>query len=411
MKKILFLAFFLFAFAFCFSSQAGAVYVPKIYIPALEVGDISNNQINGNLTVWNADDFNFPDLNYVIKLFEGTQFENLELIDTLVPNEAFSIAPKGTVVKSFTYNYPKNIAGGDYTIRAQVITAKGSELGWKDQVVSLKGESKFLNVLYDFSKVVSGGKEARPLTGLNVSPEEEVVVFLKIKNPGSAVTAVPHIKIFQRQYNMSLVKEYQDSPITFSKNETKSISLKMPKLSMPESYLAEVKFYQGTEQVSGIQYFRWVVEGEGAKILYIRTDKDSYSAGENMKIIVDYVGSADWSTVKGAKLGVVVYDQNKNIVAEASKDIDLNFNLLSSTITIPVKSDLVNPKVEASITKNSQALDNYGIMLQTPPEKIKQLEGSRKFKNLLIYSMLALVLAIILIAGFLLYKFKFHKFR
>ena len=254
--------------------------------------------------------------------------------------------------------------------------------------------------MHNFSEVLVGKSKVFPLFGVGVSPNQDAVVFLKVKNPGDAITVIPQIKIFERQYNMSVVKEYQDSPITFAKNETKDVSLTMPKLDTPESYLAEVKFYQNNQQVSGIEYFRWVVEGGSGKILYIKADKDYYKAGDSINLTVESIGPADFSNLGTGKLEVDVYDKDGNFVAKTIKDVPLNADLFTSTITIPVKKDLVNPVIKASLTKDGKVLDKNNIKLPLFSQQAKDLEKKISNQEFIFKFLLFLIpLLIIFIAG------------
>jgi len=207
---------------------------------------------------------------------------------------------------------------------------------------------------------------------------------------------------------MSLIREYQESSITFAKDETKEISLAMPKLDIPESYLAEVKFYQGKEQVSGIQYFRWVVKGEGGKILYVKADKDYYRAGENIEITIDLIGPADLSDIGEGKLEVTIFDKDGNLVVKTTKDVTLNSDLFSLVITIPVEKDLISPVIEVKLIKGENVLDERSIKLSVFSQEIKELER-KKTKTYLTYLLSSIALILALIAGFLLYKFKIKK--
>ena len=406
MKKVITLISFLFIIVFCFAFQAKADSVaPQIFVSGLNFSVGTNNQISGQFTVWNSENSYYTDLSYSIRLFEGSDFNSLQLIDTDILPATFDIGPNQKITKSFTYQYPKDIVNDEYDIRAQVVTVKGTELGWEDQPIALRGSGNFLNIQNTLSRVLSNKDSAFPMMGIDVSPTDTVTAFLKVKNPGNAITVIPKIRIFKRQYNMALVQQYQDSPITFAKNETKDINLIMPKLNVPESYLAEVKFYSGSDQVSGIQYFRWVVEGVSGKILNITTSKDAYLAGENMKINVYYTGPADFSFIKGAQLETTVYDQNKNVVGKDLRIINMGPGLGSgpAVITIPLKKDLINAVVDAQLINNAQVLDEYKMTLTTSPQEIKQLQEKDKIKNIIFYSLLAIILLIII---FLFFKFK-----
>lgn len=411
-KLTIFLSICLIGFSvFFFSFHAKAYLLPGVAINELKVSGTEDGKINGTFSINSNEQYYIDGLTYEIQLFRGINFGSLELIDANIPEKTFVINPKETIAKSFVYVYPKNITNGDYTLIIHILTDKGDSLGWEKQIISLKGKNSFLNIINDSSKVLVRGKEANVLQGINVSLEEEVIGFLKIKNPGNTVTTIPHIKIFQRQTNMSLVKEYQDTPITFGKEETKEISLTMPKLNTPESYLAEVKLYQGNEQISGIQYFRWVVNGSNGKILYIKTDKDSYSAGESINLTIDSIGPADFSDIGNGKLEITVYDNDNKVATTASQDILINSNVTSTTILIPVKKDLASPTISVKLVKDKNVLDSSSINLSTFSQSkdakdltIKIAINKEFKKEVTIWIVILIILALFLFAGFLLYK-------
>jgi len=400
-------------FGFCFALQVRAELAPEIYVTELKINESKAGEIKGEFTVWNNEQYFLSDLNYTIKLFQGVSFEELKLIDAVVLPGTFFAPPGEKVIGSFNYIHPKNIVSGDYTLRVQVTTERGGELGWRDEKLFLEGSNNFLDILHEFSQVLVGEEKDYPLVGINVYPQDQVVGYLKAKNPGETITVVPHIKIFKRQFNMPLLKEYEDSPITFSKNETKEIRLTMPKLDVPESYLAEIKFYKNNEQVSGIQYFRWVVKGEGGKILYVKADKDYYKAGENIEITIELIGPADLVDIGQGKLEVIVYDKDKNLVGQTIKDITLNSDLFSSVITIPVKKDLISPEIKAKLIKNENILDERYIELPLFSQGAKDLDKGLlekgKIEKYLIYLALPLTILAILIIVFLVFKLRAKK--
>jgi len=382
---------------------------PEIYVTNLRINGIENNEIKGEFTVWNNENYYLSDLNYEIKFFSITTSKKFVSIDELIPNETFFVSPNATTTKSFAYKYPKNINDGDYTLRLQIATQRGTELGWEDQIISLKGENKFLEIIPDSPKLLVDGKESASLHGVNVNPKAKITASFKIKNPGEKITIVPKIKIYQRQINMPLIKDYQDASITFAKGETKEINLKMPELNTPESYLTEIIFYNNNEQVSGTQFFRWVVEGESGKILNIKADKDYFKAGENINLTIDSIGPADASDLGMGNLKVTVFDKNGNIISTISKDVKLNFDLVSSVISIPVKKDLISPKIKAELTKDGKVLDERTINLPIFSDQAKQIEKNQLFKKYLIYLLLVILAITILVIGFFGLKSKFRK--
>jgi hypothetical protein len=411
--KFIFLIFLAGFIGFCFPFQASAVSDsgnvvsgPNVYVTSLKINEIKDSQITGQFIVGNNESYYLTDLNYKIQLFQGTEFMKLKLVDSVVATETFFVPPNQTVDKSFTYQYPKNIPNGDYNLRIQIMTGRGGSLGWQGQVVSLKGQNKFLQIMPESSKVLVDGKEYYTLEGIGIDPQKQkAFAYLKVENPGDAITVIPNVKIFNRQVNMSVAKEYQDSPITFAKGETKEIKLEMPKLETPESYLAEVKFLNNNEQVSGTEYFRWVVQGASGKILNVKADRDYFKAGENINLTIESIGPADYSSLGNGSLNVSIYDNDK-LVGQISKEVVLNASVVSSEISIPVKNDLISPKIEVKLTtKDGQILDERTINLPMFSDQAKQIQKNKELYP--IYLTIAIILLIILIIiGFLFYKFK-----
>jgi len=410
-KKYIFLFSALLLVIFCIPIQTKASLAPGIFVMDLKITSTTNNEIKGEFTVWNSEKYYLSDLNYEIKLFKGIEFEKLQLADSKVFSETFFIPPNQKITKTFTFQYPENINSGEYTLRAQVLTERGSELGWQDKKISLQGNNNFLDIINSSSRVLYNGKEHFTLEGVNINPEENVTAFLKVSNLGEAITVIPNIKIYKRQFNMPLAKEYQDAPITFAKGETKEIKLEMPKIGAPESYLAEVKFYKDNKQVSGIEYFRWVVKGQGGKILYAKADKDYYKAGESINLTIESIGPADFSDLGNGKLEITAYDKNDKLIATVSQDVALNPGLVSSLISIPVKKDTVSPKIDIKLIKNETVLDERIINLPVFSSEAKQIEKDQEKSNnkYIFFAILLISLIVVLIVGFFIFKLLLQK--
>jgi len=402
-KRLTFL-FVLCSVFFCLVFSSGTVrayLAPQIFVTDLKINSAENGEIKGEFKIWNSETFYLTDIGYAIKLFKGADLDTLKLVDISAPEEKFFVAPDQTVTKYFSYKYPQNIISGDYTLRLQITTQRGSELGWKDQVISLHGNGNFLEIDQLSPRVFVDDKEYYPQEGPSVSTNQAVEVFLKVMNSGDSITVVPHLKIFDRQYNLSLYKEYDDVSISFPKGQTKEIILQMPKINSPGVYLAELKFYQSGNQVSGVQYFRWVVSGEGGKILYLKADKDYFKAGENMNLTVETIGPADGNDLGQGKLDVSVFDENRNVIGTASKEVPLNAGLVASVISIPIERDLILPTVNAKLTKDGNILDEQIINLPIFSNEAKKIQkwqiAMKFFKNYFVYFLLILIIIFILI--------------
>lgn len=390
---------------FCSPLTADAYLAPNVYISDIKINNQENYTINGEFTVKSRELYYLIDLNYEIKLFKYTINEGFSIIDIFVPNEVFSIQPETQVFKTFNYKYPQNITSGDYILSIQAITKTGIELGWQDYNIKLEGKNNFLDISTPLSKILYNEKEYTPLEGVNIEKNDNIAVNLIISNPKEEITVTPHIKIFKRQINMDVVKEYQDNSIIISQGE-KNIQLEMLKIDNPGTYLAEVKFYNNNEQISDTEYFRWVVRGDGGQMLGFGIDKDHYKAGEKINITVDVIGPADTTDIGTGKLMISIYDNN-NLIKEDSKDILLNDNVSSLVFSIPVKKDLLSPNIKLKILKNENVLNEFNINLPILSDEAKLLE-----KNIFLEKILKISLLIILILAILIYIFYIkHKFK
>ena len=389
-------------FSLCFFNFASAYSSPNVYVTQLNVSEINSDEIKGDFVIWNSEDYFLNDLNYSIQLLQGTGLNQQKTIDTQVVAENFFVAPGQKITKKFDYKYPQNIDSGKYILRIQPVDNRGGLLSWEDKTISLDGKNNFLKIVSPL-KLSINGNENPPTTGETASATDKITAVLTIKNPGNEITATPTVKVYNRMYNMSLAKEFNAPEITFAKGETKEIEIDMPKLETPESYLAEVKLFLGNDQISPIQYFRWVVAGESGKILSVKSDKDYYAAGENIVVTVDSVGPADGSDAGTATLQVNVYDGKGNLSASVSKEVKLNSYVSSSKISIANKKDLVSPKFEVKLIKDGKVLDRQGVNLPLFSDQAKRLQ--KKVEITKIVSGCVLVF-IILVALVLVYIFR-----
>ena len=353
---------------------------PRVTLTDLNITKNEDGKIEGSFFLENMEDNFIADFQYEIKLFKGSDFRKLEFIDMYLSSEVFALPPHQKLRKNFIYSYPQNINDGNYTIIAQIITGRGMELNWQSQIIQLEGNNKFLEILSETSRVISGSKTGLPFEGINVNSTDDVFSSFEVKNLGEETTVVPHLKIYQRQYNMPLVKEYDDQPITFKSNETKQVKLLLPKFEKPESYLAEIIIYRDNAPASGINYARWVVKGLSGKILYVKFDKDYFVAGENLELSVQTVGPADNSIANSGKLEVIVTNNDGEELGATSKDISLD-ELLTTKMVIPIKDDVIRPVVKVKLLKDQTVLDERIIGIPLFSEEGKQLEKQIESKK------------------------------
>lgn len=407
-KKTNYVLFLLIIFIFGLPSFSSAYALPNIPVNEIKIRNINNNTIKGSFSFTNKESHYIGDLNYEIVLLKGTSLSNSNPIDVIVSENRFSISPDETITSSFEFNYPKDIVSGDYLLMIQILSSNGNNLGWKYEKIKLSGENKLLTIIDEYSRVITENNRSFALTGANTNVGSEVIASLRLQNPGEEITVEPRIRIFKRQSNMTVLKEYRDSPITFLKEETKDIKLTMPKFDNPESYLAEIKFYQGNEQLSDIQYFRWVIRGINGKILYLKTDKDYYKNGDVMQLTIDLSGPADMSETKNNKLSIFIYDKQNNLITEISELILLNSDITSKTFSIPINKEIISPTIKAELSNENNIIDNALINLShfTPSKEAKNAS-----KNIILIIVFYLVITIVIVSLIIIfYKKGYFRF-
>ena len=385
----LFLIFSVINFAQAFI--APSVYVSEFNLNSPNTYFAEGDTLSGNFIIWNSEDYVISDIVYKFNLIkdESPSMEKI-IIDEKIFNEALVVYPDGKLNILFDYSLPTNIMSGVYKFRVKLMTKKGIPLGWKDISINIQSSDNFLYIKE--AKILKNNSEEHPTAGIGFEKDETVEIKFVGENPSAnSIAAKCQIIIYERMTNMFEVSNVKKETIVFVSGEKKNIQYKMPFFEKPESYLAEIKFYNNqNEVISNALYFRWVVQGASAEILSIKTDESSYSEGEKAEVQIDFVGAADTITLIGD--GIVeakIYNEENEIVGAASKNLNVDENS-SVVFQIPIKKDTNQPRVEAAIIKGGAILDNY----ETNVNSIRDFSVKKKKSNLPFYFLLILILGL-----------------
>jgi len=380
-----------------------AFIAPSVYLTEFNLNSSDNyfgqgDVIEGNFVAWNSEDYIVPDIIYKFSLIKDEPLTTEEIIiDEKLSNEILILYPNGKQKSSFSYSLPQNIMSGVYKFRVELITQKGLPLGWDDVLINIKGNDNFLYL--GKAKIIKNGLEEHPTAGSGFEKNETVEIKFEAKNPSAnSITARCQIIVYERMTNMLEISRIQKETVTFTSNEKKNFQYKMPVFKKPESYLAEVKFYDNqNKEISNSLYFRWVVQGVSAEILSLKSYKTTYLTGDKAKVEMDLVGSADTITPIGqGEIKIEIYDQENQIVGTTSKNLDLN-KADSVTFDVPIAKDVAHPRIEATIVQDGITLDNYAANITPIQEPLIEKEKSK----LPLYLLITLILGLIL---FFLYK-------
>jgi len=386
LKHAVLLALFLVLFIIPWETQA--LLVPQVYLTKLDITENSfepGEQIKGNVVLWNYEEFVMSDLVLSFQLL-GQEEEGVftQAINEQRDQEAFSIPASEILTKSFTYSLPSNLPKGNFAFRVQLITGRGEEMGWIDKILDIGGEGKFLTL--DNYWIIKDDKNLSPGGGVDYQPGEISQVSFDVTNDTDfTILAFPRITTFKRNVGGEVVETQDGKDVLLSSRREKTIKTSLPQLDESGAYLSKVQFYLKDDQnpISNSIFFRWIISGEDdARILFVSADKDSYQAGAEAEIKVQFTGPAhlhlEDNEVSQGEFEIQLYDNQGNIIGEKKAEIELESGQI--LINVPIKKDVENLRIEAKIIKEGNILDQYGFQVGlSNGEEVTKNEGVISF--------------------------------
>lgn len=393
-----------------FAGGAQSYVAPAVYITELEIDstEISlGNQIRGSFSLWNSNNYIVPGIVAELMIMELDDEGYPEtLIGRTLLAEEILLSPDQRKRVEFTYEPPENLLSGNYYFQVNVYSNTGVLMNWINQEVSIEGNEKFLKISNPL--VVGQGQEFLPLVGAVFSVDDYPEIKFDLVNPSAEdITAVPKISIFRRQVNLEKMKDLEEDTLTLNAQEGRTVSYKMPALEKPESYLAELKFYdQAGHLISNSVFYRWIVEGSGAEVLAVETDHGSYQTGEVARFNVHFVGAADGSEMGEADLLIEVVNQNNEIVGQALHSINLD-DESSLVAEVLIEQDVSRAGVKTTILQENKILAEHIIgsleVLPEAIEEITEIDYQTNGKKIPWWHLLGIIIFIVLM--FIIFKF------
>lgn len=394
-----------------------ALLAPQVYLSELDIAKNSfepGERIEGWVSLWNYEEFIISDLVFYFQLL-GEEVDGVptQMIDEKKDQEIFSISPGEEITRPFTYILPSNLPQGNFTFRSQLANSRGEEMGWIDKMISIGGEGKFLTL--DNYWIVREGEDLSPGGGVYYQPGEVSQIRFDITNGTNfTIVSFPKIITYKRNTGGEIVKIQEEKSILSEPGQKKTITTNLPQLDEPESYLSEITLFteDTLESISNSITFRWIISGEDAEILSVVIDKDSYQAGEEAKVKVQFTGPAHFEVEGGqGELEIKLINEQGKIVGEKKEEIELKTGQI--LVSVPISEDVVNLKIESKITKGEKVLDEYELKVRplekeeiTEEEKIEEVGFWEKNKKLIIF--ILLILLVVLIIMIIVY-FKIRK--
>lgn len=341
--------------------------VPKVYVIDMWLEGIfleAGKPLSGNFTAWNAESYMVRDITYRILL---TDLDKV-IVDVMYANVSFDLRPGEG--KSFDFSYvPPRLPAGEYYLYLQLTLKKGLWLPWKEVKVKLR-ESREKYVYCNDSFILKGGEKHFPLEGVPFLPGEVPVAVLNAYNPKAEELVVRICTtVYRREENLEVVHEScEKDPLTLRPGSN-LLSLKLPPMEKPESYLAKISFVDKSGVISaGETRFRYVIVGPDAEILTMRFEERGLSFGETFELEVEVVGPADGSDL-GEGLLVVELVDPRGSCGKAEAKVRLWDKREVVKLSPIAERDCKPSAIQAKIVHKNQALDAYSYQFPTPLPK------------------------------------------
>ncbi len=392
----------------CAAFSVSAMIAPQIYFtdgPNLSKNDFNaGEKIEGNVRLSNQSGGAVGDLSFRFLLLQKTGDTNssIKLVSETDDLEKFDMAAEEVAVRDFSYILPSNLPAGELIFRVQLIAGRGEDLSWSDKKIKIAEAGDFVSLGNGWMLV--DGKQLDPAGGIYYNPGDKPAAVFDIVNSGNSdITGFYRITSYVRNSGGKVIDEANGEVMAVKAGEKTGIDVSLPVISEPETYLSKVEFYdeKSKKVISNPIYFRWIISGENAKIMFAATDKEFYRAGEEAEVAIDYTGPADGNVKLGmGSLEAKIFDGGGQEAGEGMKELELNGG--HETIKVPIKIDISNPRIEVKIVRDGKILDVYGYQIKTNQESMSGQDvvatppaGSEKEVNWPIVALAAVVAAVI----------------
>ncbi len=302
---------------------------------------------------------------------------------------------------SLKFDLPKNLPNETLTLRWFVLTNKGDKVAFTTQDLKISDPNNNFIQATD-NKVVKNGQEFFNLMGVEYEKGVEAVARTYLDNLSSqGFSVTSNVEVFERSDKSKVVYNAAGPEFSINPLEKKVVDFELPNLQTPASYLAQVTFYQGKDQISGVQEFRWIVVGDGAKILKVDSDSKVLKKDQVSKYTVSYVGPAltHGFVETDAELTLDLLDADGKVIASKTQNIKIATETRAITVDLVPSKSYGTPEIKAQIKKDGKVLDEYNIK----PVFASVVELKNAQTQQMILAVVILVLSVLGIA-FLLFK-------
>lgn len=339
----------------CISAEPD-IYAPDFEIKNLKITTSDETKIEGTFEIVNNTDKEFSGLYYATEVYVLSQNSS-----NLMNKEYFSfgLGSKERKVITFRNLFKTKIPKGTYSVISRIYNRTGIDLAFNLKKIGTMGTDIDFLAYQPLNCYFLIGTQKKPAnSGPSFKVSETPVLTATFKNISTKkIDATAFINVFKRERISFPIPLKTDSSAKFSfeAGEQKSIDIKLPAMTDPESYQAVITMKNAIgSAISGEIEARYVVRGIGAKIINSTFTK----LNEILTITYGVIGPADGSELPDSKIVVTIKDRKKNTEIYSNEIIiKLGQILYKNKHEIPIDAAVKMMTATISVVHKDKILD------------------------------------------------------
>jgi prepilin-type N-terminal cleavage/methylation domain-containing protein len=318
-----------------------ALNLPKTTITDVQAAYATTEHVvKGTFTVRNPDPAAVGTVYFTASLVGGATTSQQQLGDVNATN-LVTLAPNETRTVSYALPVDDRLNTGTYFIVARGWTQTGLPFAIASKPVDISGTS---NVFLDFDSskgaLYRDGAVIPPLAAATYTTSQKVTAAFVVRNDHALNFVVtPRVQIFDRAAlpGTSPIKTEKYAGITVNAKSDQFYQVVLPTMTNPESYLARIDLLDANgKPLSGYQEYRWVLAGEGGKVLTATIDGTQLLTHTVLNASTTVVGPADGSEIAEAHLAIKIIDSTSKDVLFSDQQTIPQLNSTPRNLTFPV---------------------------------------------------------------------------
>lgn len=327
-----------------------------------------------------------PNIKYAVELYRVGDDDKRLLMDRVVYDDMFDLAPQQQVHKSALYSMPQSIPiDEEYDVQIVLSCSDGLLLSFLNvgRIAKETQNGIYIDPATCYLRV--NDEKFSLMQGVDVAQNEQLILACdRVVNVGDTTTQLQMKFLTKNRTSFGDVVSLDDkNDEIWAAQQSKSISYEIAKPTQPQAYEGSFAFFDGGNKVSNDINVHYVVQGDSATIQNAVTDKDYYQQGETAHITVFitgrasvFPGSRDLQNIQDIHddmqdmgLEVSLTDGRDQLCGEKFSDT-INGNSENAEVQIAVHSACNDPKVHVVVKNhNGMVLDEAVFAITTISQK------------------------------------------